>query len=207
MNRSLDMQRSLYQRLSRSTEEVRRVRHDLRHQLSAIRGYLQKGNVDGAIGYVETISGGIPDFSNKLLCDNFAVNAVAVYYLDRAVKNDIECDIRLVVPEDLGQISENDMSIILGNLFENAIEACLHVQKDKRFIRITCKVVKNRLTMAVDNSFDGAYTEKDGVLYSRKREGKGVGVSSVQAVVERYLGSMKIEAVGDVFMVSLHVKM
>jgi signal transduction histidine kinase len=207
MNRSLDMQRSLYQSLTRSTEEVRRVRHDLRHQLSAIRGYLQKGNVEGAIGYVETISGGIPDISNKLLADNFAVNAVAVYYLDKALRSNIKTDIKLVVPEDLGQVSDNDMSIIVGNLFENAIEACQHVEEDKRFINISCKVLKNRLTLTIDNSFDGNYSEKDGTLYSRKRDGKGVGVSSVKAVVERYGGSMKIEAAKGVFMVSLYVKM
>ncbi|HBT95729.1 MAG TPA: hypothetical protein DEB24_06460 [Coriobacteriia bacterium] len=207
MNRSLDMQRTLYQNLSHSTDEVRRVRHDLRHQLSAIRGYLKKGNIDGALGYVETISGAIPEISDKLLCDNFAVNAVAVHYLDKAIENKIDTDLKLVVPEDLGRISDHDMSIIVGNLFENAIEACLHVPEGKRFIRMSCKVIKNRLTLAIDNSFDGSYSEKDGAFYSRKREGKGVGVSSVQAVVERYDGSMKIEAADGVFMVSLYVKM
>ncbi len=207
MNRSLDVQRSLYQSLTHSTEEVRRVRHDLRHQLSAIRGYLQKDNVEGAIGYVEAISGSIPDISNKLLCDNFAVNAVAVYYYEKARSNNIKTDIKLVVPVDIGQMSDNDMSIIVGNLFENAIEACLLVEEDKRFINITCKVVKSRLTFAIDNSFDGNYSERDGSLYSRKREGKGIGVSSVKAVVERYGGSMKIEASEGVFMVTLYVKM
>jgi hypothetical protein len=207
MNRSLDMQRTLYNRLTQSTEEVRALRHDLRHQLSAIRGYLQKGNVEGALGYVDAISGNIPELANKLLCDNFAVNAVAVHYLDKAKESHIQADLRLVVPEDLGQIPDNDMSIIVGNLFENAIEACLFVDEDKRFIRMSSKVVKMRLTLVIDNSFDGTYTERGGEFYSRKREGKGVGISSVRAVVERYGGSLKYEVANGVFMTSLYVKM
>ncbi|MDR0347097.1 MAG: GHKL domain-containing protein [Coriobacteriales bacterium] len=207
MNRSLDMQRTLYNKLTQSTEEVRALRHDLRHQLRAIHGYLQKGNVEGALGYVDAISGNIPEIGSKLLCDNFAVNAVAVHYLDIANENHIQTDLRLVVPTDLGQIPDNDMSIIVGNLFENAIEACQFVDEDKRFIRMSSKVVKKRLTLVIDNSFDGTYTERKGEFYSRKREGKGVGISSVRAVVERYGGSLKYEVANGVFMTSLYVKM
>ncbi|MDR2587417.1 MAG: GHKL domain-containing protein [Coriobacteriales bacterium] len=207
MNRNLDMQRTLYNKLTQSNEEVRAVRHDLRHQLQAIRGYLQKGNVGGALGYVEAISGTIPEIADKLLCDNFAVNAVAVHYLDKANTAHIQTDLKLVVPEDLGQIPSNDMSIIVGNLFENAIEACMFVEEEKRFIRMSSKVVKKRLTLVIDNSFDGTYTERGGEFYSRKREGKGVGISSVRAVVERYGGSLKYEVANGVFMTSLYVKM
>jgi hypothetical protein len=207
MNRSLDMQRTLYNKLSQSTEEVRALRHDLRHQLRAIQGYLQKGNVNGALGYVEAISGTIPEIANKLLCDNFAVNAVAVHYLDLATESHIQTNLRLVVPESLGRIPDTDMSIIVGNLFENAIEACLFVDEERRFIRMSSKIAKRLLTLVIDNSFDGTYTERDGEFYSRKREGKGVGISSVRAVVERYGGSLKYEVANGVFMTSLYVKM
>ena len=209
MNRNLDMQRTLYNNLTQSTEEVRALRHDLRHQLSAIRGYLSDGNVSGALGYVDAISGNIPEIANKLLCDNFAVNAVAVHYVDKAAKNSIQIEMKLVVPKDLGRIPDYDMSIIVGNLLENAIEACLYVPVDKRFIRVNSKMVKNRLTLVIDNSFDGTYTEQGGVFYSRKRSGKskGVGISSVHVVVERYGGSLKYEVANGVFMASLYVKM
>ncbi|MDR1014249.1 MAG: GHKL domain-containing protein [Coriobacteriales bacterium] len=207
MNNSLDMQRNLYQKLNQSTEQVRALRHDLRHQLGAIRGYLQKDDVDGALGYVDSISGGIPEIADKLLCDNFAVNAVAVHYLDMAARNHIQADLRLVVPEDLGQVPDNDMSIIVGNLLENAIEACLYVDEDRRFIRMTSKVAKRRLAIVIDNSFDGTYTERGGEFYSRKRQGKGIGISSVRAVVERYGGALKYEVANGVFMTSLYVKM
>jgi sensor histidine kinase regulating citrate/malate metabolism len=69
------------------------------------------------------------------------------------------------------------------------------------------KVVKKHLTLVIDNSFDGIYTEKGGEFYSRKRQGKGVGISSVRAVVERYGGSLKYKVANGVFMTSLYVKM
>jgi hypothetical protein len=207
MNANLDMQRELYSSLTKSTEEVRALRHDLRHQLSAIRGYLQNADVGGALSYVDTISGSIPEIANKLLCDNFAVNAVAVHYLDKALGEGIQTDIKLVVPQSIGRIPDNDMCIIVGNLFENAIEACRYVDQDKRFIKVQSALVKSRLTLVIDNSFDGSYKVVEGDFFSRKREGRGIGISSVRTVVEKYDGALKYEAANGVFLTSLYVKM
>ncbi|MDR1713155.1 MAG: GHKL domain-containing protein [Coriobacteriales bacterium] len=208
MNRNLDMQRTLYGSLTSSTDEVRKLRHDLRHQLSAIKGFLQNGDADGALHYVEEISGTVPALGSRLLCDNFAVNAVVVHYYDLAEAEGIQTDLRLVVPADLGRIPDSDMSVIFGNLFENAIEACKYVDVEKRFIKITSKVDKNRLTLVIDNSFDGNYKVSGGEFISRKREsGTGIGISSVRTIVEKYGGSMKYEAANGIFMTSLYVKM
>ncbi|MDR0459215.1 MAG: GHKL domain-containing protein [Coriobacteriales bacterium] len=207
MASALDKQRSLYQRLTESSEQVRTMRHDMRHQLSALRGYLDAEDTAGALAYIDQLDHYTPSFAQMMITDNFSVNAVISHYLALATENDIHTDLQMVVPADLGQVSESDMSIIIGNLFENAIEASMYLPEDQRVIRIRSQLVKRNLTLTVDNAFDGTYKTHDGVFYSRKRTGKGIGLSSVQTIIDRYDGSLKVELANGQFMVSAMVKL
>jgi len=204
---NLEKQRDLYQRLSESSEQVRAMRHDMRHQLSALRGYLEADDKEGALSYIEQIDPSNIDFGQMMLTDNFTVNAVVNHYLAMANDNKIHTDLALVVPSELGRVSESDMSIIFGNLFENAIEACLYLPEEKRLIRMRSQLIHKNLTLVIDNTFDGFYDARDGVFYSRKRTGKGIGLTSVRNIVDRYDGSMKVEAANGVFQVSVMVRL
>ncbi|MCL1880235.1 MAG: GHKL domain-containing protein [Actinomycetia bacterium] len=207
ISQNLDRQRTLYHNLTESTEKVRAMRHDMRHQLFVLRDYLKDGDTDEALEYIDQIAGAAPNLSLMLLTDNFVVNAVLSHYMAMAAEYNIHTDLQLVVPAELGAVSESDISIIFGNLFENAIEATAFLPESKRFVRMRCQAPARRLTLTVDNSFDGYYRRQDNSFYSRKRPGRGIGLSSVQTIVERYDGSMKIEAANGVFMVSLYVMM
>ncbi|MCL2150997.1 MAG: ATP-binding protein, partial [Coriobacteriia bacterium] len=203
--------------LAESSEQVRAMRHDMRHQLAALRGYLEVSDSAGALDYLDKIGdaeravAGLGQdasvFGRLEPTDNFAVNAVVSYYLGAAEAQGIAIDLRLDVPADLGRVSESDISVVFGNLLENAIEASLYLPAEQRSIRVRCRVSSDRLTLTVDNSFDGFVNARGGVFYSRKRTGKGIGLSSVRSIVERYDGSMKVEAANGQFMVSLTMRL
>jgi sensor histidine kinase regulating citrate/malate metabolism len=207
MGSNLEKQRSLYSRLTEVTESVRTMRHDLRHQLSALRAYLLEGDNQGALEYLNKLDNNNPNFQKLLISDNFAVNAVVSHYMSMAEEDEIQCDIQLVVPAEVGRIDDNDLAIIFGNLYENAIDASMYLQPSKRFIKMRSQVAGKKLTMTIDNTFDGAYRQEDGHFLSRKHFGRGIGLSSVRTIVERYDGSIKVEAANGVFMVSLYVVM
>jgi len=207
INRSLDLQRKYFQDFSQSAEETRRMRHDLRHQLVAIKGFIKDGKHKEAMEYVDILSTTIPSISEMLICDNVVVNSLAVYYLAQAEEQSILSDFQLVVPLVVGRIPDADLSIIVGNLLENAIEACVHVEPDKRFIKVRCNTTAKRLTLVIDNSFDGELKVSGTDFYSRKRKGFGVGIASVRSVVSKYDGGMKYETESGIFKTSLYVKL
>jgi len=206
INRSLDLQRKHFQDFTQSVEEARRMRHDLRHQLVAIQGFISEHKDEEALEYIDNLSKSIPSFAEVLICDNVAVNSLAVHYIAQAEAEHILCDVKLVVPSVLGRVPDGDLSIIVGNLFENAIEACMHVEPEKRFIKIRGNVSGNRFTLVIDNSFDGELHVSGSDFYSRKRKGFGVGIASVRSVVNKYEGSIKYETESGVFKTSLYVK-
>jgi len=143
----------------------------------------------------------------KQLCENYAVSAVALHYLSIAEIAGIKTSVQLSIPVKTGRVQEIDLCVIVGNLLENAIEACKRQTCGERFIKLYSSVEYDTLTVTMDNSFDSNYAEKDGVFLSAKRDGMGVGLSSVMAVARKYGGNASFEVKENVFMSWVYVIM
>ena len=179
-------------------------RHDLRHQLIAMRE-LGTGDNQKLTDYIDTLIADIPA-AQESYCDNLAVNAVVSHYASLCKKNEIDCTIHLTVPQHCKQITDGSLCVIFGNLLENALEACMRMTEGHRFIRLNSTLQYELLTITMDNSFDGKVTEENGRFRSRKRDDFGIGLSSVQAMARKRQGDARFEQDGLVFLSSVYVR-
>lgn len=203
----LDFQREQYGQLMVNVESVRYMRHDMKHHLAVISEYAEAGNMAGIRGYMEGLVHGLSAARGKTYCDNYAVNAIVTHYLSLADSDGVEVKIKLTVPVEAGQVKDSDLCVIVGNLLENAVEACRNVGAGMKFIRLFSYAQEDTLTFTMENSYDGDARALDESFYSRKREGKGIGLSSVRAVAAKYGGGTKFEARGRMFISSVYVLM
>lgn len=143
------------------------------------------------------------------LCENEAVNALALHYAAVARQEEIKVSFRLNIPRQAGQVQNVDLSRIVGNMLENAIEACRRMEYGARRIQLKSMIREDMLILVMDNSFDGAFMQRgDGLAVSRKREsGIATGLSSIRSVANKYGGSVKFEADGRVFKTSVRLDM
>lgn len=94
-----------------------------------------------------------------------------LYFAHQAQLADTDFDVRADVGEDAG-VAEDDLSVLLGNLLENALHACGEVVSGKRLIRVRIKQEGQELFIAVDNSFSGKLRRgPGGKLLSTKKDG------------------------------------
>ena len=203
----LDFQREQFGRLMENVESAKFMRHDMKHHLAVINEYVQSENISAVKGYLEGMELGLNTSKSKFYCENYAVNAIVNHYIAFAENDGIKTTIKLNVPANAGQIKESDLCVIVGNLLENAVEACRNLPKAERFIRLFSYVQDDFLTFTMENSFDGDVKAWGGLFYSTKRDGGGIGLSSVQAVAERYGGDARFEAKEAVFLSSVYVEM
>lgn len=206
MEELLVMQSGQYERLASGIEQTKKARHDLRHQLAVLNGYLKSSDVAGAKRYCEELSDNIPSSYDQVLCDNFAVNALAQHYAALAKQAGIPLTLRLDIPAKAGRVRDADLCIVIGNLLENAIEACGRQRSEKSFIRMNADTKHGHLTITMDNSFDGVCTMANDSYLSRKREGAGVGLASVKGVAQKYDGTASFEQKENVFLSSVLLK-
>ena len=101
-------------------------------------------------------------------------------------------------------VTDIDICIILGNLLENAYEACVRQTDGTRYITVKIHQTGRVLIILVENSYSGLMRKKGGVFLSAKAKNrKGIGLESVVDVTKKYNGIPKIEYDGKIFRVSL----
>ena len=184
-NQLLIMQRQRYESLKAAIEEARQARHDLRHQLNQISMLVEEGDMEGLRGFLARSVSRIPSLETRF-CENSAADSVVGYYCGLC---EIPIHVRLDLPETL-PVDEMDLCLVLSNLLENALEASLRTAAVRRQITVTAYLHAARLLLIeVENPFDGAVKEKDGVFRSSKRKGDGVGLQSVRHIAERSGGA------------------
>lgn len=197
LEKEISSQKKNHHLMEENTVLIKRQRHDLRHQLAVIRRYNDTGNVNELTAYLDELTANIPVNTDMIFCQNTAVNNIISYYYAMGQELGItDFEILLVIPDETGNISASDLCILIGNLLENAIEAC----KDTPYpyIHLHGKLLHDFLTFSMENSC--IKTQKNGLgkFISTKRNG-GIGLTSIQSVAQKYRGHANFQEKNGVF--------
>ncbi len=101
---------------------------------------------------------------------------------------------------------DTELCIILGNLLENAVEACRRMESSDRFLDLELAMESDcLLVILVKNSYEGTVRRSpEGGFYSAKEKGrKGIGIASVLNITEKYHGVSRFTYENQVFQASL----
>ena len=108
-------------------------------------------------------------------------------------------DATAIVPGNIN-ISGVDLSVLIGNLLDNAMEACMQIPEEKdRFIRIYIDVIKKQLYISVTNSMSGRAKRKGSIFQSDKEGNHGFGLVRIDSIVEKYQGYINRQTENGVF--------
>ncbi len=200
----LSLQEQQYIELAENIQKTRAARHDLRHHLNALKVMAENGEYDKLSEYITDIVGSLPTEISIKICENYAANALISHYIKKAKELEIPIKVNFRLNNKSG-ISDADLCVLLGNTVENAIEATSALPPEKRFVSISAIDEEERIYMTFDNSFDGVARQSDSGYLSRKRDFlvTGVGMSSINMIVKKYNGDMKIETEDGVFRLSV----
>lgn len=182
--------RDHYQKMDELYDKLRMLHHDYKYHLNAALKMLASGNLDEADQYLTDVENQLSEHELKSYCSNSVINALIAVYVERCAKLNIKFNVDLVIPEPIS-VRDYDMCIVLGNLLENAVEAC-EKQKSDRNGELIVKPQGTQLVIVMRNSFDGRIIQKAGTPVSMKKDG-GLGLRSVRAVAARYGGELLVE--------------
>lgn len=186
----LSIQEEQYRNICTNIENNRRMRHDLRHHIVTLQGFLQRDQVQKASEYLDKYLHFTQQFELVELCRNPVVNMVVGYYQGIALQKEIRFDTRIQIPEELS-VSDIDLSVILGNLLENAIYAADQGDQEERFIQFHMLCSGQMLAITVDNSFHGEIKKMEGQYISSKPNHSGLGLRNIEMIADKYQGGVE----------------
>lgn len=193
LEHQIQMQKKHYKELSGQIETIRMMRHDIRHHFTQLSLLLQTQAYKDAKDYLEHLNEEVLKTGPLSFCDNYAIDILLRYYHARAEEEHIPVSIHAALPAKVN-IPPEDLTIILGNILENALEANLRIPEKMQFFSITIVNRSDNILIKVSNAFNGEF-ETDGTSYfSAKEEGRlGIGLSSVRSIVEKHSGDLWFE--------------
>ncbi|MBQ7583323.1 MAG: sensor histidine kinase [Lachnospiraceae bacterium] len=185
----LEMQRAQFYKQQQYLEATARERHDFKHAVRTIRSLSSAGSIEELNRFLDEYIEKMPELSLREYCAIPAINAVLNYYREAARMDGIPLSIDITLPEDR-VLKETEICSILGNILENAINACREIESYKRFIRLTVTVVNDCfLCIAAVNSFNGKPHVRNGKYVSSRHAGSGIGLESITSIAASTGGS------------------
>ncbi len=197
-NQLLALQQARYQDIKHTIEQTRQARHDMRHHFLLLQGLAAQGNWEQLKSYLEEVQGSFPE-GDLGLCENPAADSIVGYFAQRCREKQIPLQLELKLPAAL-PVAETEFCAVLSNLLENAFEASLRTVPSRRRIRVRAELHgAHMVLLAVENTYDGAVREKDGVFLSSKRAGEGVGLQAVRQSAEKTGGYARFQHAEGLF--------
>ena len=206
LSRSIDAQKEKTDILLEHAEEVRRQRHDLRQHLSVMLRALDDGRYDELRDYIRELHQQIPYYKDMSWCEHPVVNALLSYYVAAAEAEDVLCDIRAQIPDNLPHISNSSLCVLIGNLLENALDACKRMSTGDRYLTFRARVQGEMLSVTVDNTYNGQVKLYRGQFVSSKRDAIGTGLRSVENIAARHGGAASFEPGETMFRSSVYIR-
>lgn len=187
--------------MKRSEYAVSILRHDMRHFLSDIAGFVENGEQERTLNYIHDVIAAVDHTIAKKYCGNKIVNMIVSSFEERFAKQDIvfHCDIQ--IPETLA-IADSDISAILSNALENAVHAVLKLEPQHRRIELGMHSYNNKLLISIKNTYGEKPEFVDG-LPQAKEDGHGFGVQSIRYVTERRKGNCQFTADEEYFILQI----
>lgn len=193
-----------YKTLNEQINSTRRARHDLKLHLGVIQDFAKANGDEKVVAYTEELLD-VPSLKNPILyCENTAANSVLQFYLQEAESKGIRTSVDFVMPEAYF-VRTTDIATLLGNLLKNSLEACQREAPADPYIRIKgAPVSPTTFTLLIENPSEKVPdSNNQGYFLSHNHKGPGLGLQSVQSIVDRYAGTLRIQHENDIFRVSV----
>lgn len=189
LEKQIQLQDRFYKRLEKSQTEIRKMRHDMKHRLEAISIQLNANDYAAAETDLSDMLSGL-DMQKIVDSGNPQLDAILNLKLSEARQAGIQVQAKVFVASGL-RLTFSDLCVLLGNAFDNAIEACNQVEPQKKIISFEMSSVHQALFISLSNPLltpvadDFPSTKKD-------VENHGFGLKSIQYIAEKYNGTVNI---------------
>ncbi len=198
----IEMEHKQNQDMTIVVEDLRTLRHDMNNHMSVLQGLLSMGEYQDAKDYLSTITSELDVANSFVFTDNKVLSVLMNHKAAKARQAGITFDTEIMT--SVTPFSDSDLCALLGNILENAIEAC--AGHEKPYIFFSIKKTNGRLLITCDNTFTIPPVFEKGSLVTTKADKAyhGIGTKTIRSIVENYQGTVSFTA-DDMFHVHVDV--
>lgn len=177
-----------YREVDNMYRQIRGWRHDYRNHIQTMKAYAVSEDWDAIKRYLDLLDEDLTTVDTVIKTGNPMMDAILNSKISLAKSKSIQVVADAHIPLKL-KSSEIDLCCIIGNLFDNAIEASVKLPEERRVIRVYMDMKNTQLYISFTNFTAGKKMKKEGNRFrSTKGKGHGFGLVRIDAIVERLDG-------------------
>lgn len=200
----LETKNDYYEKVEESQNQIRKLYHDMNNHLYNIQ-MMNKSSED-ASDYIVSLQNELKEARKTRLSGNSLFDIIVDEKMNICKNKGIEFDID-ADSKNTGFIKNIDMSSILANILDNAIEACDKMTSNKKYIKLTSMWADDMFVIICENSKENE-VKKIGDRFITDKLNKsehGIGIKSVEKSVKNYDGNMMIFCDDSLFKVKIMI--
>ena len=189
--------------IMKSEQELRQFRHDINNQLEMMQILIEKRNMDELDKHIKNLIAERKKAEPICRTENMVIDGILNYKLGILQHSGVQIKTELEVPKQIF-MDTVDMTLLLGNLLDNMIEA-FNFPNENKVCSVHMKYSKNRFILRLANTYKNEILYENGRIVSSKSNPQehGFGLRSVQNVVDKYDGYMDIQYENNIFAVNI----
>jgi len=187
-----------YEEIKNIYMDMRGWRHDYHNHIQVLKAQMALEKYDEVNDYLDELEQDLDRVDTYVKSGNLMADAILNSKLSMAQARNINISCKAELPAELA-VSDIDLCVILGNLLDNALEACEKIEEGKRFIRIYIVVNKKQLYISIQNSAKEELDFNERHYISTKRGNHGLGMKRVKLAVDKYEGFLNLQNEPGIF--------
>ena len=193
--------------ISKQTVEIQNMYRQMQEWRHDYRNHIQnmKNRLDGDQGeleqYLDELADDLTQTDTSIQTGNVMADAVLNSKLSVAEQKSIQLNVKAHIPKGI-EMTDVEMCSVLGNLLDNAIEACEKLPCDKRFLRVYIDTFKGQFYLSVQNSSPSIQRDK-GIFRTTKAGTHGFGLFRIDRIAKKYGGYVNRQYEEGVFATEL----
>ncbi len=177
-------------------EQYKERIHNIKYYLKQIGIYLEEKQYKEIEEVLSELQIGIHKEEKELICSNRFLNALLIDYREVAKKRLVQADIFVEAGFKIEFMREIDITSILGNLLDNAMEAAKKCEKGLVSVALYMENGGSLAVCRIENNYVGELRNQGTKLLTTKKnnpEWHGIGLKNVKRIVEEYSGYIQQE--------------
>ena len=177
-----------YREVENMYRQMRGWRHDYRNHIQTMKAFAASGDLEDIKAYLDELDTDLNTVDTVVKTGNAMADAILNSKISLARAREIQVHVDAHIPVKL-KMSELDLCVILGNLFDNAIEASMALPVDQRLIRVYMDMKNTQLYISFTNFTAAGKMKKSGRGFkTTKGDGHGFGLVRIDHIIDRLDG-------------------
>ena len=200
-----EMQLEVYSDLQQRYQNSMRTIHDAKRHVRALESLIQSDHLAEAQQYKESLFQKLNELQPSIQCDNPLLSAILNHVFLKAEQRHIALKMDLQGEEQLSMLAGVDLTTIVSNLLDNAVDAVSELPEEQRYIHFAVAFQMGEIMIHVENPTKNDLKREGNTVVSTKEGHFGLGLKNVVMVVKKYKGDFKTDVEDGIFTAAITI--